>query len=433
MNPYTFITFCFVVLFHQLHAQNSIQIHNNASLSNFGQLSVFGDLTQEGEYYSADSNAYLFFFGTYWQNDPLAQNTGSGGVHFKQPNPLYGSSSLQNIDAGGYDAGFARLSLQNPNGLLLLANAMEIREQLHFQSGKITLDGNNLKVNDGGKIIGYDEDRFIITNGLPTDQSGFLIREGSNIALDYPIGFSSSNYNPARIENSGEQDLYSVRVFPDVYADATTGDLKNDASVGVTWEIREATAGGSDVQLSLQHDQSTVGSSFSSEKNFIAAYINPVPGGQGGTLSLDDLPNWDFPGIEQCGGNLEEDISTGNDNPQAYTNYRSALDNFIDYTYYTVYNCEYETPDAYYFPNAFSPNGDGVNDTWVVNELALFATRQLTIVNRWGDVVYSSKNYQNDWDGTMNGRNLPAGTYYYIFSLGGSTGVRKGAVTILRK
>jgi len=39
------------------------------------------------------------------------------------------------------------------------------------------------------------------------------------------------------------------------------------------------------------------------------------------------------------------------------------------------------------------------------------------IFNRWGDKVFTTKGYQNDWEGTYNGNDLPAGTYYYIFKL----------------
>ena len=57
----------------------------------------------------------------------------------------------------------------------------------------------------------------------------------------------------------------------------------------------------------------------------------------------------------------------------------------------------------------------------------------MTIVNRWGDVVLRSDNYQNDWDGQFSGGNLPAGTYYYILNVGGQWGVLKGDVTIIRE
>jgi gliding motility-associated-like protein/uncharacterized repeat protein (TIGR01451 family) len=83
-------------------------------------------------------------------------------------------------------------------------------------------------------------------------------------------------------------------------------------------------------------------------------------------------------------------------------------------------------------PNVFTPNGDGVNDTFVIPGLDTYSENEITIINRWGNDVYEKKNYQNDWTG--NG--LLEGTYFYVlrvFTLGGQWDVYKGYVTLLRK
>ena len=82
-------------------------------------------------------------------------------------------------------------------------------------------------------------------------------------------------------------------------------------------------------------------------------------------------------------------------------------------------------------PNVFSPNGDGNNDTWVIRNLENYSGNDLTVLNRWGNEVYSSKSYQNDW----NGGNLSEGTYYYVARIKGCDGTErafKGYVTIVR-
>ncbi|PRY90342.1 gliding motility-associated C-terminal domain-containing protein, partial [Mongoliibacter ruber] len=83
-------------------------------------------------------------------------------------------------------------------------------------------------------------------------------------------------------------------------------------------------------------------------------------------------------------------------------------------------------------PNVFTPNGDGINDTWEIRGIQeFFSSNSLLIVNRWGVEVYKSDNYANDW----NGGSLSAGTYYYqlkVVRLDGSEEVFKGYVTILR-
>ncbi|MDC0231394.1 gliding motility-associated C-terminal domain-containing protein, partial [Aureispira] len=86
-----------------------------------------------------------------------------------------------------------------------------------------------------------------------------------------------------------------------------------------------------------------------------------------------------------------------------------------------------------FIPNVLTPNNDGFNDTWFVKNIHLFPKNAVTIVSRWGDVVYSTNNYQNNWSGNYGSGLLPSGTYYYILDLGGSWGVFKGDVTILRE
>ena len=86
-----------------------------------------------------------------------------------------------------------------------------------------------------------------------------------------------------------------------------------------------------------------------------------------------------------------------------------------------------------FIPNVLTPNADGFNDTWFIKNIQLFPKNAVKIVNRWGDLVYQTNDYQNNWDGKYSGGNLPAGTYYYILDLGGEWGILKGDVTIIRE
>ena len=84
-------------------------------------------------------------------------------------------------------------------------------------------------------------------------------------------------------------------------------------------------------------------------------------------------------------------------------------------------------------PNAFSPNGDGINDTWFIDPLYLFTDCLVEVYNRYGQPVYRSRGYTSPWDGKMNGRPLPTGTYYYYIDLKlpGKMPIA-GSVTIVR-
>jgi gliding motility-associated-like protein len=63
--------------------------------------------------------------------------------------------------------------------------------------------------------------------------------------------------------------------------------------------------------------------------------------------------------------------------------------------------------------NGFSPNGDSQNDVFFIEGLDFFPNTALTIYDRWGNSVYTSKDYKNNWDGTYKGGVVPDGTYFY--------------------
>jgi len=73
--------------------------------------------------------------------------------------------------------------------------------------------------------------------------------------------------------------------------------------------------------------------------------------------------------------------------------------------------------DKIIIPNTFTPNGDGVNDYWEIRDLDVFTDAIIEVYNTAGQRVYRSTGYDKAWDGTMNGRPLPVGTYYYAINL----------------
>jgi gliding motility-associated-like protein len=83
-------------------------------------------------------------------------------------------------------------------------------------------------------------------------------------------------------------------------------------------------------------------------------------------------------------------------------------------------------------PNAFSPNGDGINDTWVITNLSIYPGATINVFNRYGQLVYHSENNSKAWDGTYNGKSLPTGTYYYIIDLKNNEKKIAGSVTIFK-
>ena len=84
-----------------------------------------------------------------------------------------------------------------------------------------------------------------------------------------------------------------------------------------------------------------------------------------------------------------------------------------------------------FFYSAFTPNGDGDNDVFYIGNLEKYPDNSLKIYNRYGKLVYSATNYDNQWNGTYLGNLLPTGTYFYIL-YDGIDKQYKGSVTILR-
>ena len=162
-------------------------------------------------------------------------------------------------------------------------------------------------------------------------------------------------------------------------------------------------------------------------------------GSQNYPLCLDDISTTQYAPIHAYGNTIGRD-----------TTYYASLTVFnqqgCDTTY--VKDVLIRLVDLF-IPNVFTPNGDGINDYFIITENQnnsggeeraeydnydvlgkYYETSQLVVFNRWGRVVYESGNYKNDWDGG----NLPDGVYFYVLKCQGYTSpddfVYKGSVTI---
>lgn len=82
--------------------------------------------------------------------------------------------------------------------------------------------------------------------------------------------------------------------------------------------------------------------------------------------------------------------------------------------------------------NTFSPNRDGINETWDIQNIENFPNATVEIFNRWGNQVFKSQGAYKPWDGTYNGNYLPLATYYYIIRLNQDEKPITGSVTIIR-
>lgn len=95
-------------------------------------------------------------------------------------------------------------------------------------------------------------------------------------------------------------------------------------------------------------------------------------------------------------------------------------------------------PTDFFIPEGFSPNGDGINDVFVIRGILNFPENTFVIFNRWGNKVYETSSYKNTWDGKttlglrVGGDELPIGTYFYILDLKDGSDVFKGTIYLNR-
>lgn len=97
----------------------------------------------------------------------------------------------------------------------------------------------------------------------------------------------------------------------------------------------------------------------------------------------------------------------------------------------TYNNCDGK---EFVIPTLITPNQDGKNDMFVIDGLNVkYPDCKVTIINRWGGVVFESKGYPLPWEGTHKGKPVPVGTYYYIIDLNDGSGeLLRGPISVIR-
>ncbi|ALL04362.1 hypothetical protein AQ505_01920 [Pedobacter sp. PACM 27299] len=83
--------------------------------------------------------------------------------------------------------------------------------------------------------------------------------------------------------------------------------------------------------------------------------------------------------------------------------------------------------------NILTPNGDGYNDKWIIENIDFYPNNEVKIFDKSGRMVYGKRSYDNSWDGMLNGMPLSEGTYYYVIDFGKDRQKFKGFITIVRE
>ncbi|MDQ3193323.1 MAG: gliding motility-associated C-terminal domain-containing protein [Bacteroidota bacterium] len=158
---------------------------------------------------------------------------------------------------------------------------------------------------------------------------------------------------------------------------------------------------------------------------------------EGGSVQLNAQGNgvsyfWQPPGGLNEPSSQSPTASPGGTTTYAAFTYSEELCQAVDFMTVTVL-------PRIVIPNTFTPNGDGVNDTWQIYFIDQYPDCVVEIYNRWGQKVFKSKGYDRtqEWDGQSMGADLPASTYYFVIDLKAQTDDKsaelyRGSITIIR-
>lgn len=116
--------------------------------------------------------------------------------------------------------------------------------------------------------------------------------------------------------------------------------------------------------------------------------------------------------------------------PMETTTYKVDIENIYGCTATsTFFVFIVENPSTIKINNLVSPNGDGINDTWTINNIENYPTNNVTVFDPYGQIIFSQDNYNNDWN--LNSSEIPDGTYYYVVNIDNGNQVFKGVFTVI--
>ena len=401
------------------NAQELVQvvIHSNEALyvhpvENIG---IFSDLKNSGTI-GAVPKSVINFYGQRWSNkqganlvDESSNGMSGQGGSFRFQSLTNSPQFIENENLQANNA-FSGLTIANKGNVTLEGNDLFIRRNLDFEYGSLILNNRNAVLAPNATITGFDNHKFVVTGSGTT--GGFLVRHSSGQQLPdlvFPIGVSTTSYTPASINYKGAAQNLKVRVFENVYEKALYGSQDNINNVPRTWNVSFDTNDLSAVlSINTQHSASEEGTQFAINRqlSFISRF-SPTIG------VWDKIP---------ASGFSTGDLTSGSAVPNTYINTRKAINGVTLNEFFAKSVIKTSGLLGLRIPQGISPNNDGLNEKFVVENLNFGDKVRLDIYDRWQSLVYKEGNYKNTFDGTGNqgswiNRDLPDGTYYYILNV----------------
>lgn len=383
---------------------------------------IFSNVSQGGTVVSYDT-ALINFFAQIWQNeagsrlpDESARGIDGVGGIFRFSGQFLNAQRIITRGSQPYN-GFPNLRVDNLLNVTAETGNLHVNNTLDFTNGNLILNNVDVTVgHDGlGSITGYSRTNFIVTGTGMTGGSLMRSFTGSTTTpTDYPIGTSLSSYTPASIIYKGIPQNIKLRVADNVYNKMNFSEYVNK-----TWIlVRDFPDANGTLDLTLQHNSGDEGIEYF--RNRIEAYVTRYDANLVGLYDIVAPHPTTTPGA----------ITARAPVFGAYMNTRPAIAALKTNEYFTksVIKKQIDENTPVNIPDAISPNGDGLNDTYIIVKRLPTDKVRFEVYSRNQVLVYQNLDYDNSFDGNGNqkgfmGDVLPDGIYYYLISVNGAKGI----------
>lgn len=255
------------------------------------------------------------------------------------------------------------------------------------------------------------------------------------------IGAAKNAVSTIKLANSDNQTTFVFTIQNLGALPATNVQLKDNLNITfpspITYTVTSLTSGGLLTTDATYNGSSNANLLASSNTLAVGATetVTLVINFTMNNSSLTSLYNYGVAITLGPGGSSSSDTTQTGTNPDPDGDGKANEFGENTPTEFTPINDVVTNPE-FSIPQGFSPNGDGVNDLFVIKGISNYPHNTLTILNRWGSVVYNMHAYDNTWNGKSSqglrfgGDDLPDGTYFYILDLGNNEKPYKGFIYI---
>ena len=423
-NKFLLGLFLFFPGFVKAQTGNSVNIFPSASIYSHpnSSINIFADIFHSGKFVSYDTSL-INFYATIWQNESgnrLPDESSSGidsiGGIFTFSGQFLSPQKIITLSPELYN-GFPNLRIDNLLNVTVETGNVHVNKNLNFVNGNLIL--SNVDINVGrkglGTITGYSRTNFIVTGTNIT--GGSLMRSFTGSATtptDYPIGTTLGSYTPASVIYKGIPQNIKLRVADNVYRKLNFSEYVNK-----TWVmVRDFPDAAGTANLTLQHNSQDEGILYF--RNRSEAYVT--------RFDQNLIGLWDIvpPVPTITPGSITTRAAVFN----AYINTRLNVSAIKTTEYFSksVIKKDIDENTPVNIPDAISPNGDGLNDTYVIVKRLTTDKLRFEVYSRNMVLVYQNLDYQNEFNGTGNmggflGNIVPDGIYYYLISVNGAKGI----------